>query len=88
MRRTVPRELHGLVAPRMCAALPSGTVGDVDAALHGAIVTILMRALAIYTLGLRGVVGRGTRCAQHGSSWRIFLILLRGAREEFKTPKP
>ncbi len=51
MRRTVPEELHGLVAPRMRAALPSGTMGDVDAALHGAIVTILMRALAIYTLG-------------------------------------
>ncbi len=68
MRRTVPGELHGLVAPGMCAALPSGAVGDADAALHGAIVAILMRALANYTLGLRGVVGRGTRRAQHGSS--------------------
>ena len=42
-------------------------MGDADAALHGAIVAILMRALAIYTLGLRRVVGRGTRRAQHGS---------------------
>ena len=51
MRRTVPKEPHGLVAPGMRAALPLGAVGDADAALHGAIVTILMRALAIYTLG-------------------------------------
>jgi hypothetical protein len=42
-------------------------MGDADAALHGAIVAIMMRALAIYTLGFRGVVERGTRCAQHGS---------------------
>jgi len=53
MRQTVPGELHGLVAPGMRAALPSGTVGDADAALHGSIVAILMRALAIHALGLR-----------------------------------
>ena len=66
MRRTVPGEPHGLVAPGMRAALPLGVVGDADAALHGAIVAILMRALVMYTLGFRGVVGRGTRHAQHG----------------------
>ena len=69
MRRTVHMgELHGLVAPGMRAALLLGAVGDADAALHGMIVAILMRALANYKLGLRGVVGRGTRRAQHGSS--------------------
>ena len=67
MRRTVPGEPHGLVALGMRAALPSGAVGDADAALHGAIVAILMRALAIYMLGLRGIVGRGTGRAQHSS---------------------
>jgi hypothetical protein len=66
MRRTVPGEPHRLVAPGMRAALPSGAVGDADAALHGTIVAFLMRALAIYTLALWGVVGRGTRQAQHG----------------------
>ena len=69
MRRTVHMgELHGLVAPGMHAALLLGAMGDADAALHGMIVAILMRALANYKLGLRGVVGRGTRRAQHGSS--------------------
>ena len=67
MRQTVPGEPQSLVAPGMRAALPSGAVGDADAALHGAIVAIMMRALAIYTLGFRGVVERGTRCTQHGS---------------------
>jgi hypothetical protein len=43
----------------MRTALPSGAVGDADAALHDAIVAILLRALAIYTLALWGVVGRG-----------------------------
>jgi hypothetical protein len=66
MRRTVPGEPHHLVAPGMRAALPSGAVGDADAALHSTIVTFLMRALAIYMLALWGVVGRGTRHAQHG----------------------
>ena len=66
MRRTVPGEPHRLVASGMRTALPSGAVGDADAALHGTIVAFLMRALAIYTLALWGVVGRGTRHAQHG----------------------
>ncbi len=59
MCRTVLGDPHDLVAPEMRTALPSGAVGDADAALHGTIVAILMRELAIYTLGLRGVVGRG-----------------------------
>ena len=59
MRRTVPGEPHRLVAPGMRAALPSGAVGDADAALHGTIVAFLMRALAIYTLALWGFLGGG-----------------------------
>ena len=59
MRRTVPGEPHRLVAPGMRTALPSGAVGDADAALHNTIVAIFLRALAIYTLALCGVVGRG-----------------------------
>ena len=75
MRRAVPGELHGLVAPGMRAALSLGAVGDADTALHGAILAILMgAALAIYALGLRGVVGRGTQRAEHGS----FFLALHG----------
>ena len=59
MRRTVPGELHGLVAPGMRTALPLGAVGDAEAALHGAIVAILVRALANNTLGFEGLVGGG-----------------------------
>ncbi len=64
----------------MRTALSLGAVGDANAALHDAIAAILMGALSIYMLGLRGVVGRGTQRAHHGSSFLALLELLgRGA---------
>jgi len=42
MRRTEPRVPNRLFAPGMRTALPSGAVGDTDAALHDTIVTILL----------------------------------------------
>ena len=42
MHRTVPRVPHQLFAPGMRTALPSGAMGDADAALHDTIVAILV----------------------------------------------
>ena len=57
----VPRELHGLVASWMRAALTSGAVGDAHPPLHDTIVAVRMGAFALVTdtLWLCGVVGMG-----------------------------